>query len=306
MLDRHVTTVIDAARCTGCGICVEVCPSRTLSLQEDKAAVTGDRCLGCDHCAACCPTGAIGVGAIDAEASRYATFAADSRPLSGGEFATAPLVRLMATRRSCRRFQERAVARALLEDLVKVGVTAPSGTNSQMWTFTLLSTRKSVLALGDQVARFFRRVNAMAENSLLRNGLRLIGQRDLHTYFRDYRQSVSEALDEYEKMGRDRLFHGATAAIVVGSMPGGSTNAEDALLATQNILLAAHSMGLGSCLIGFVVAALQKDIRVKRFLEIPDRERVHAVIAMGYPDERYLRQAGRKRYVLRHVEAERT
>ena len=303
MADRNVTPVIAAERCTGCGICVEVCPARTLSLEGEKAAVTGECCLGCDHCAACCPTGAIAVGVIDPEASHFATFAADSRHLPEGGFAAAQLVRLMASRRSCRRFQARAVERAILEDLVKAGITAPSGTNSQTWTFTLLDTRKSLLALGDQVARFFRRLNAMAENRLLREGLRLMGQRQLHVYFRDYHRSVGEALDEYERKGRDRLFHGATAAIVVGSTPGGSTSTEDALLATQNILLAAHAMGLGSCLIGFAVAALQKEIRIKRSLGIPDRERVHAVIALGYPRERYLRQAGRKRYVLRYAEA---
>ena len=145
-----------------------------------------------------------------------ATFTADPRWLPEGAFDTAQLVRLMASRRSCRQFQGRPVERALLEDLVKIGVTAPSGTNSQVWTFTLLPDRAAVEAFGDQVARFFRRINRMAENPLLRNGLKLLGKRELADYYRDYHQSVSEALDEREKTGRDRLFHGATAAIVVG------------------------------------------------------------------------------------------
>jgi nitroreductase/Pyruvate/2-oxoacid:ferredoxin oxidoreductase delta subunit len=302
MIDRKVSTVIDANKCTGCGLCVKVCPSGTISMQGDKAVVTGDLSLSCGHCAAVCPVDAIAIHSIDPESSKYATFDADTRWLPPGEFNTVQLVRLMASRRSFRNFKDKPVERTLLEDVVKIGVTAPSGTNSQLWTFTILPDRESVVALGDQVALFFKHINKLAENGFLRNALRLIGKAERANYYRDYHQSVSEALTEREK-GRDRLFHGATAAIVVGSKPGGSTPKEDALLATQNILLAAHSMGLGTCLIGFAVIPLIKDIRTKRFLGIPDREHVHEVIALGYPDERYIGTAGRKRVVRRFFES---
>jgi nitroreductase/ferredoxin len=299
MVDRTVTTVIDAERCTGCGLCVEICPAGTITMQGEKAVVTGEMSLSCGHCAAVCPAEAVTVRAIDPEASHYTSFTGDPRRLLPGAFDTSQLVHLMTSRRSCRRFLARPVERNLLEDLVKIGVTAPSGSNSQVWTFTTLPDRAAVEAFGDQVARFFRSLNRMAENPLLRNGMRLLGKRELDDYYRNYYQSVGEALDERERTGRDRLFHGATAAICVGTRPGGSTPKEDALLAGQNILLAAHAMGLGSCLIGFAVAALAKDIRVKRFLGVPDNERVHAVIALGYSDETYLRPAGRKGYLQR-------
>ncbi|TSA47743.1 MAG: 4Fe-4S dicluster domain-containing protein [Deltaproteobacteria bacterium] len=303
-MDHSVSTVIEADRCIGCGLCVKVCPSKTISMQGDKAVVIGDSSLSCGHCAAVCPVDAITIHAIDPEASRFATFDADSRWLPHGEFNTVQLVRLMASRRSCRNFQDKPVDRALLADLVKIGATAPSGTNSQMWTFTILPARDSVTALGDRVAMFFKRINDLSERYWLRNALRFIGKPELAHYYLDYHQSVSEALTERENSGEDRLFHGATAAIVVGSRPEGSTLKEDALLATQNILLAAHSMGLGTCLIGFAVIPMMKDIQVKRSLGIPDSEKVHAVIALGYPEERYLKVAGRKRYIQRYCEAE--
>jgi nitroreductase/Pyruvate/2-oxoacid:ferredoxin oxidoreductase delta subunit len=302
MLDRAVSTVIEAEKCIGCGLCVRVCPSETISMHGGKAVVTGDRSLSCGHCAAVCPVDAITVQAIDPEASRFATFDADLRWLPHGEFDTAQLVRLMASRRSCRNFKNAPVDRALLEDLGKIGANAPSGTNSQMWTFTILPTRESVIVLGDLVARFFKRLNALAEKGWLRNLLRWIGKSELFDYYRDYHPSVSEALTERESGGRDSLFHGATAAIVVASRPEGSTLKEDALLAAQNILLAAHAMGLGTCLIGFAVIPMIRDSRIKRFLAIPDHETVHAVIALGYPDEKYLKVAGRKKFVHRYFD----
>lgn len=75
---------------------------------------------------------------------------------------------------------------------------------------------------------------------------------------------------------------------------------EDAMLATQNILLAAHAMGLGSCLIGFAVEAMQNDPSIQRYLKMPDEEKVIAVVALGYPDETYQTLTGRKRIVPRY------
>jgi nitroreductase len=86
-------------------------------------------------------------------------------------------------------------------------------------------------------------------------------------------------------------------------MPGGSNPKEDALLATQNILLAAHSMGLGTCLVGFAVEAIRYDQTIKHFLKIPNVEKVYAVIAVGYPDEEYQGLTGRKKVVMRYFEA---
>jgi nitroreductase/Pyruvate/2-oxoacid:ferredoxin oxidoreductase delta subunit len=298
MISRAVTTVIDRERCIGCGECVRVCPSQTLAMQGGKAAVTGERSLGCGHCAAVCPVEAVRVEDLDPQSLRFHSFDCRKDWLPYGAFNTGELVRLMASRRSCRRFDSKAVDRALLEDLVKIGATAPSGTNSQRWTFTILPTRAAVLELGKAVGAFFKRLNRMARNPMLRHGLRLIGRSELADYYRDYYQSVAEGLTDWEERGLDRLFHGATAVIIVGSAPGGSCPAEDALLATQNILLGAHALGLGTCLIGFAVNAIKKDARIKDLLKIPREEGVHAVIALGHPAVTYQRLAGRKKMVL--------
>jgi nitroreductase/Pyruvate/2-oxoacid:ferredoxin oxidoreductase delta subunit len=298
-MDRTVTTVIDAGKCLGCGMCVNVCPYGTISMEAGKAVVSGNRSLSCGHCAAVCPVDAVRVDALDKESSCYSSFMGNDTWLPYGEYDTGELVRLMSSRRSCRNYRDRAVNRALLEDLVKIGITAPSGTNSQLWTFTILPTRQAVLNLGERFAFFFRKLNRISEKKYLRYFLKLIGKPELDVYFRERHDSVAQALNEWEKSRRDRLFHGATAAILIGSKPGASCPQEDALLAAQNVLLAAHSMGLGTCLIGYAVEAMKRDVTIRRFLGIPDDERVYSVIALGYPDETYTRTAGRKKYTLR-------
>ncbi len=293
---------IDGDLCNGCGLCVPVCPTGTISLVEGKASLSGEESISCGHCEAVCPQEAIHVIAIDEEMSRYKTFTSEKQWLPPGKYSTPVLVQLMSSRRSCRCFTEQPVDRAMLEDLVKIGTTAPSGTNSQSWTFTILPTRKAVTAFAGHIASYFGRLNNAAENTMLRLFLKLIGKGELDAYYRDYYRKVKEALEEWHGSGKDRLFYGSTAVIIVGSKPGARCPAEDALLATQNILLAAHSMGLGSCLIGFAVTAMKRDPSIRQRIGIPPEEGIHAVITLGHPDEVYQRVAGRKKVVQRYFE----
>ncbi|MEJ2100778.1 MAG: nitroreductase family protein [Desulfobacterales bacterium] len=288
MIDRSVATVIDQEKCIGCELCVKVCPSQTISMQGDKAVVTGDRSLQCGHCAAACPVDAIRVKTLDPQSLLFKNFDLENKWLPHGEFDTSRLVQLMASRRSCRNYSAQAVDRSVLEDLVKIGTTAPSGTNCQDWTFTVLPDRAAVIEFAERIGSFFKKINRMAEKRWMRHGLRLIGKPELEFYYRQYYQSVKEGLAEWEQYRRERLFHGAPAVVVVASKPGGSCPMEDAMLATQNILLGAHSMGLGTCLIG---------------IGIPPEETVYAVISIGYPDEQYQILTGRKKVVVRYFEA---
>jgi len=45
--------------CSGCGLCVSVCPYSAIELKEGKAKVTEVLCKGCGSCAAVCPSGAM-------------------------------------------------------------------------------------------------------------------------------------------------------------------------------------------------------------------------------------------------------
>ncbi|RLC93068.1 MAG: hypothetical protein DRI77_12220 [Chloroflexi bacterium] len=50
---------VDTARCTGCGMCVPLCPTGAITLVEGKAHVNEEMCTGCGVCIEPCPEGAI-------------------------------------------------------------------------------------------------------------------------------------------------------------------------------------------------------------------------------------------------------
>ena len=298
-MQNSVTTSIDPDLCIGCGLCVEVCPAKTLTMQDGKALVSGTYSMGCGHCEAVCPVNAIRVEGLE-HPFDLSSVAVDNRWLPHGEYDTAQLVRLMRSRRSCRNYTDRVVDRKLLEDLVKIGTTAPSGTNSQLWTFSILASRREIVVLGEYIARFFDKLNRVAEKSWLRLLSKFFAGDSLGKYYNRYYETVREGLLLWRQEGKDTLFHGATAAILVGGKKTASSPREDSLLASQNIMLAAHGIGLGSCMIGFAVEAIKRDKNIRKLLDIPDDESIFAVIAIGYPAELYQRAALRKKIIPRY------
>ena len=303
MIDRTLTVKVDKEKCVGCGACVTVCPSRCFSIREGKAELVGKKSLHCGHCEAVCPVGAISNSGVQAEAQKFSTFDFNDQWLSHTDCKLTNLIGLMGSRRSCRNYTSAPVDREILEDLVRIGIMAPSGTNSQRWTFTLVPDRDSLLEVGFKVRAFFKWINGLAESWLLRKVTKLLGFGQLDEYHRKYYQSIKEGIEQSEQEKTDRLWHGATSAIFVASKKGASCPSEDALLATQNILLAAHAMGLGTCLIGFAVAAMKKDKSIQESIGIPREEDVFSVIALGHTDEKYKRCAGRKLPTIRYWQA---
>ena len=61
-LDNVTTLTLDLAACTGCGMCLAVCPHGVFVLDERKARII-DRngCMECGACATNCPSEAIKV-----------------------------------------------------------------------------------------------------------------------------------------------------------------------------------------------------------------------------------------------------
>ena len=292
--------IIDRQKCTGCGGCVEICPYRAITLVNGRAEYKNIVCFLCGHCRAVCPVDAVLLPG-EPPALGLTTLAERPETVAPGKTNGSDLVALMRSRRSCRKYLELTVSEEILVDLVKIGTTAPSGTNSQGWNFVVLPAREDVLVLGGLVADYYRRLNRLAANPVLRGMMKVIGGDSLGRYYRNYSTSVAEALNEWDEKGTDRLFHGATAVILVTGRNTASCPAEDALLATQNILLAAHAMGLGSCLIGFAVEAMRRNPMMKKKMGISQDEQIYSAIALGVPAVTFYRPAGRKRVVPRFL-----
>jgi NAD-dependent dihydropyrimidine dehydrogenase PreA subunit len=58
---QNILPLIDLRRCTGCGICEQLCPTSAVEIRLGKAEIVRpEACSFCDVCESYCPEGAIG------------------------------------------------------------------------------------------------------------------------------------------------------------------------------------------------------------------------------------------------------
>lgn len=50
---------VDPEKCSGCGSCVDVCPTEAITLEDDVAVVDPEECTDCASCVDECPEEAI-------------------------------------------------------------------------------------------------------------------------------------------------------------------------------------------------------------------------------------------------------
>lgn len=278
----EIKTTIDSEACVGCGKCAAVCPYEAIEILNGKAVVTGDKSMHCGQCVAVCAENAVRVADLAVPA-----LSGNPPPKAGQLFDS------VIHRRSCRDYRKDELTETDFKNLITFAQWAPSGTNAQKWAFTVIPTRAAMIRYAEAISSFYRKLNRQAENPLLRMFARLFMGDVLGKYYARYYSQVADSLKRWDENQEDLLFHGATGAIVISTRPGAFCAHDDALMAAQNVCLGAHTMGIGSCLIGFAVEAMKRDPQIAEVIGIPTEETVYAVIALGHPKFEYPNPSGR-------------
>lgn len=162
----------------------------------------------------------------------------------------------MRNRRAVRDYLPRAVAAPVLNQMISAACWAPSSMNDQPWQFTIV-TDSAVLG----------EISSRAKSWLLDN----VSLMPRPAHFGDI-------LGDPEF----QMFYNAPALVVISSPSDNLWRTEDSALAAQNMMLAAHALGLGTCWIGFAEAWLNTEEGLHK-LDLSDAHQVVAPIIVGYP-----------------------
>ena len=158
-----------------------------------------------------------------------------------------PITRAVQERRSIRKYLPNPVPDDLIEALLKAAVFSPSAMNKEPWRFILVKDKKKISEL------------SAAVQSTLTHGL------------------VSTTRI-------DPIFYDAPLLILTVAPKGYIWGHIDCGIAAQSMFLVAHSLGLGSCFIGFAQQLNQKPELLKS-IGVPDGYELVAPLTFGFPNE---------------------
>jgi nitroreductase len=229
----------------------------------------------CGNCLALCPVGAITVEGLNP--AEFPHVPADPR------FSPESLTAFLRSRRSCRAFAEKEVPRQVLEKLIDTARYAPTGHNSQNFQFIVIRDREVIRTLAARTAVFYGNLHKMLSAPEVKIPAWL------QTHMRGMRLNW-----EYHQAGKDRIFRNAPALIVVHALAENSSSAQNCHLAMAHIMLQAHSLGLGTCIIGYFLTAAERDPSIVKELDIPPENKIFTCCTVGYPVLRFGKLVPRK------------
>jgi ferredoxin len=280
--DKAATTIIDKERCTNCGLCAKVCKTFTIIQTQDRVMVMPDNglgCVGCGQCLAVCPSGAVSVNGRRLKPG-------DTFPLAPKKDRATPeaLANLLLARRSVRNFKDQAVDKTLIEKLLAITVSCPMGVPPSDVGVIVVYGKERVQKLAGDIIKEFAKWHRIFNPVLLPLTGLFMKKCDVEM-MRDFVLPATRFMIDARKEGTDDLFYHASTVLLFHASP--YSELADGHIACTYAMLAAESLGLGTCMIGTVSPAMTHNKALKTEWGIPVENKVATTLILGQPAFQY-------------------
>ena len=175
-------------------------------------------------------------------------------------------------RRSVRNYSDKDVPDEIIKEIIKAGTYAPTAVNKQPWRFVVVKNRQLIEEYDERARKAFLVAFKDTENP------------DMVRYV------------QYLSNPKTRIFFGAPVLILIFASPDVIID-HDCALAAENMMLAAHSLGIGSCWIGLALG-LGNDSEFLKEAGVPDGHKLIAPLIFGYPAKEKLKAPARNSDVI--------
>jgi nitroreductase len=160
------------------------------------------------------------------------------------------ILNTLKKRRSVRQYRPQQIEDKELEKILEAAIYAPTGRNEQPWHFTVVQDPVLIKEISDGAKK------VMTESGM-------------------------EWLVQLGSVEDFNIFHRAPTAVIVAGKKEATTPLIDCSAAVQNMLLAAESLDIGSCWIGFAKFYFLNPENMRKF-NIPADHEVYFGVSLGY------------------------
>lgn len=179
------------------------------------------------------------------------------------------VIKTIFERRAVRKFTTKMVSKDLIDQVVDAGRMAPSAINKQPWRFYIVTNNEDIKLFSKEIVRI---------------GLKSIPGLGIKTVAKALVSGITNLSHGIDFLrAEDPVFHGAPVVIFMTAPQDNEWAALDIGMCCQNMMLAAKSLGLDTCPVGFGKFVEKTKDYAK--LGIPNDEKVHLAIILGYGDE---------------------
>jgi nitroreductase/NAD-dependent dihydropyrimidine dehydrogenase PreA subunit len=253
--------VVDKDKCTGCGSCVKICHEDCMALVYDTVRINYELCSTCTQCIAICPEQALSWDHVP-------PVAYDETRLPSPE----QLDELFKERRTIRFFKKDRVDRAVLEEIVKYGIYAP--TKNYDLRAIVVDDEEIIGKLDRILLKYVSRTyNVVFKPKIVFNLIR----RMTPALQRKDKVKMESALE------RGHAFHRPPAIVFIVGDKRIALSEASTQYALYNMILYAQAKGIGSCLWGAAEIFLDRSRAVRERLGLQKHEHILGALGLGYP-----------------------
>lgn len=279
---ENAEVTIDLEKCNMCELCLRVCKS---GLVRENGKIIIDQfqlfgCIGCGQCEAICPLECIHV---------------NGRTLSGSDFIPLPakekradfeqLYSLLLSRRSIREFKDREVEQEVIDEILNAASTAPMGVPPSDVSVLVIKGKEKVREFAFDFVDTLKSMKKMF-SPLMMPVWRLFFGKEQHGMLKEFIIPLIDFLSAEKNKNVDMTLYDAPLVMYFyGSL---YADPADTIIPATYAMIAAQSLGLGTCMIGTIGPFIKKGAnKFKEKYGIPQKHIPGIAVIFGYPPFKY-------------------
>jgi nitroreductase len=155
--------------------------------------------------------------------------------------------------------------------LIEAASWAPSASNRQDWEFTIITSSRAKKGMEETVRNCWKSILDKSETGVI--------QEELEKYTKNFDWFSDAPVLMVISAKRPEVFLSNLLGEAAEDVAGTEISAA---MAAQNLMLAAHALGIGSCCITGPLAAQEA---LRKLLGLGRRRKIVCLVALGYPAE---------------------